>query len=221
MPELIVMLKDRELQRYPILRTTTRVGRDASNDVVIDNPGVSRFHASIAFDGDRCVVNDAGSSNGIFVNGQASERHRLEDGDAIQLGKFKVVYSPGGGIPIDKLARDSPLQDTDKPSFKNPLKTTALSAGELEKFRETMEAKRAETGVVTPAEQEARPTVPPERITAAARPIQVSGPGTMMGSKTAAQRLEKQAKTFRNVAISLGLLVVGLLGLTAYLLFGT
>ena len=218
MPELIVMLKDRELQRYPILRTTTRVGRDASNDVVIDNPGVSRFHASITFDGDRFVVNDAGSSNGIFVNGQASERHRLEDGDTIQLGKFNVVYGPAGGVAIEKLARDSPLEASERPSFKNPLKTTALTVGELEKFHEAMLAKGAKDGVVSPTEQEARPE---ERITAVDRPIQVGVATTMMGSRTARQRLEKQAKTFRNVAISLGVLAVGLLGLTAYLLFGT
>ncbi len=47
-----------------------RLGRGPENDLVLDGPGVSRFHATITFDASgRATVADAGSTNGTFVNG--------------------------------------------------------------------------------------------------------------------------------------------------------
>ena len=97
MPELIVKLKDRELARVPILKATTKIGRDTENDVAIDNAGVSRLHAVVVYE-DGFVVRDQGSANGIFVNGQRTQEWRLSGGDEIQIGKFMIVYSKGGGV---------------------------------------------------------------------------------------------------------------------------
>ncbi len=48
----------------------TTVGRKPDNDIVIDNQAVSGHHASITVEGDKIVLEDLGSLNGTFVNGQ-------------------------------------------------------------------------------------------------------------------------------------------------------
>jgi ABC transport system ATP-binding/permease protein len=79
-------------------------------DITLDNPQVSRFHAQIDQSAAGLILRDAGSSNGTFVNGQRlSGAHALTPGDVIQIGAFKLVYSPGllaeydqrGAIRID------------------------------------------------------------------------------------------------------------------------
>ena len=46
-------------------------GRDPGNDVVLDKPNVSRFHAQVTRVGKRYYVTDMRSSNGTFVNDRA------------------------------------------------------------------------------------------------------------------------------------------------------
>ncbi len=93
MAQIIVRLKDREMQRLPVVRVATRIGRDATNHVVIDNDGVSRHHATLRYDtAERAfVIEDAQSANGIVVRGRRTPDARLRDGDEVQIGKFTLV----------------------------------------------------------------------------------------------------------------------------------
>jgi predicted component of type VI protein secretion system len=62
------------------------LGRDEECDVVIAERQVSRHHAQICLAGERYVLEDLGSKNGTFVNGQElHEPHPLQDGDEIQI----------------------------------------------------------------------------------------------------------------------------------------
>jgi hypothetical protein len=62
------------------------LGRDEACDVVIAERQVSRHHARIHLDGERYVLEDLGSKNGTFLNGQElHEPHILQDGDEIQI----------------------------------------------------------------------------------------------------------------------------------------
>jgi len=63
------------------------IGRDQGADLVLDDPGVSRNHARVTADAEGVVIEDLGSSNGTFVNGQAlTGPRRLAEGDNVQLG---------------------------------------------------------------------------------------------------------------------------------------
>lgn len=46
-----------------------KIGRASDNDIVIDDPSVSRVHAVLSTDGKRTVIADLNSTNGTFVNG--------------------------------------------------------------------------------------------------------------------------------------------------------
>ena len=97
MAELIIKLQDREIKRVPILKVITTIGRDDDQDVVIDNPAISRAHAVVEYEGGEFIIRDLESDNGLFANGERVKRWRLADHDHVQLGKFTVVGSTKGG----------------------------------------------------------------------------------------------------------------------------
>jgi ABC-type multidrug transport system ATPase subunit/pSer/pThr/pTyr-binding forkhead associated (FHA) protein len=69
-----------------------QIGRDPSNDVVLDTPVVSRFHAQIERIGQRYRILDLNSSNGTFVNEQRIEAEVwLKPEDSIRIGQHRFV----------------------------------------------------------------------------------------------------------------------------------
>lgn len=70
---------------------TLTMGRHASNDVNLDDPGISRFHVRFLERRDEVVLEDLGSRNGTFVSGTRAERASLGNGTIIQLGP-RVTY---------------------------------------------------------------------------------------------------------------------------------
>lgn len=69
-----------------------RIGRDADNDVVIDQNSVSRHHVSIVWDGTRYKAKDQGSANGTQLNGRRFEMAPLKSGDRLILGQVEVRF---------------------------------------------------------------------------------------------------------------------------------
>lgn len=70
---------------------TLRIGRREDNDVVLDNPYISRYHAEIVSDGDRHLVRDLESTSGTFVNGERVTQRRLRNGDLVRLGRARGI----------------------------------------------------------------------------------------------------------------------------------
>lgn len=77
---------------YAVLRSPTRVGRLADNDIVLNDKRVSRHHAEVLDRGGRWVLKDAGSTNGTAVNGKIVREAVLKPGDTISLGGLEVVW---------------------------------------------------------------------------------------------------------------------------------
>jgi hypothetical protein len=71
------------------------VGRSGDVQIVLSEDMVSRRHARIAYDGNRITIEDLGSTNGTFVNGEKIKRADLKEGDRVLIGSsiFKVVYA--------------------------------------------------------------------------------------------------------------------------------
>jgi len=85
-------------QRWPLEEKEIIVGRSIDCDIVLPDRQVSRHHARIRWDGEGYIVEDMGSKNGTFVNGQElTEPRRLEDGDEIQIAlRFKLAFVDTG-----------------------------------------------------------------------------------------------------------------------------
>jgi hypothetical protein len=83
--------EDGELRIFPIPQGWTRIGRSAAADIRLDDPSVSRRHALIVSElPDSLRILDDRSLNGVFVNGEIVEWGRLEDGDELAIGRFRL-----------------------------------------------------------------------------------------------------------------------------------
>ncbi len=78
---------------YHITRTLISVGRGLDNDLVIDDPRVSRHHAQITFRHGHYLLRDLRSTNGTFVNQQPIEAVVLASGDVISFGGYEMVFT--------------------------------------------------------------------------------------------------------------------------------
>lgn len=76
---------------YPLEKTELILGRDMSNDLVVNDPEVSRRHARLVLEGTNYRLEDLGSTNGTFIRGQRlAAPVMLKPGEIITLGE-KVV----------------------------------------------------------------------------------------------------------------------------------
>ena len=101
---------------YPLAESGEMlVGRSGDVHIVLSEDMVSRRHARIAFEGQRITIEDLGSTNGTFVNGEKIKRADLKEGDRVLIGSsiFKVVYADQnlGGAPR-KRGEEGPLGRT-------------------------------------------------------------------------------------------------------------
>ena len=79
-------------ERFPLDGDRMTIGRRPDSDVFLDDVTVSRDHALLVRRGGDCYLDDLGSLNGTYVNRQRIESHRLEDGDELQIGKYKLTF---------------------------------------------------------------------------------------------------------------------------------
>ncbi len=109
-----------ERRPLPLTRNLTLLGREATNDIVIDDGRTSRHHAEIRWDRGRVQLVDLGSMNGTFVNRQAVRGIvPLASGDTIELGaqrfRFEMLVTP------EALAEAQALRETEKmPGMQRP-----------------------------------------------------------------------------------------------------
>ncbi|HEY3505156.1 MAG TPA: FHA domain-containing protein [Actinocatenispora sp.] len=78
--------------RYPVVEEQVTIGRNPGSDIRLDDVTVSRRHAALRRSGGGFSVADLGSLNGTYVNQERVESAALEDGDEIQIGKFRLVF---------------------------------------------------------------------------------------------------------------------------------
>jgi FHA domain/zinc-ribbon domain len=68
------------------------VGRSPDCDIFLDDVTVSRRHALVKQSDGGFLIEDQGSLNGTFLNRRRIESARLEDGDEVQIGKYKLTF---------------------------------------------------------------------------------------------------------------------------------
>lgn len=83
-------------QAYELTGPVTVLGRGTDCDLRLVDPGVSRHHAEIRFEGEEVVLVDLGSTNGTVVDGQPSRHASLDDGTRIELGRTILVFRRDG-----------------------------------------------------------------------------------------------------------------------------
>jgi len=79
-------------ESFPVDRERMSIGRRPDSDVFLDDVTVSRDHALLVSRGEHWYLDDCGSLNGTYVNRSRIDSHRLEEGDELQIGKYKLTY---------------------------------------------------------------------------------------------------------------------------------
>ena len=92
MPRLIILPKGQSVRQITIKGSTTTIGRQEGNALVLSSDRISRLHAVIEWDGDHYSVTDNGSTNGTFVNGKRVQRQTLRNGDMLSIGDCEVRF---------------------------------------------------------------------------------------------------------------------------------
>ncbi|MCD8104830.1 MAG: FHA domain-containing protein [Lachnospiraceae bacterium] len=81
---------------YIVLASTEiRIGRAQDNDIVCPETMVSRYHASLFFDGKKWRIKDVGSANGVYVNGKRVQECSPAAGDVIHIMGLRMIIGSG------------------------------------------------------------------------------------------------------------------------------
>ncbi len=95
----------------PLTQPLVRIGRRLENNLVLDDPRVSRTHAELRAINGRYVLFDLNSTGGTYVNGLKITQSVVYPGDVISLAGVNLVYGQKNPPPRPDLKETSPLGD--------------------------------------------------------------------------------------------------------------
>jgi pSer/pThr/pTyr-binding forkhead associated (FHA) protein len=124
-----------ERRAYPLSDGVFRVGRDATSDIVIREPAVSRAHAEVRAEAGEYVVHTTGAT-GTLLNGTAiSTPRQLKDGDRLTIGSAELTFTrsklPLGVSVVDPAVEYPRTEDvlTKRETISNPILGASREAG--------------------------------------------------------------------------------------------
>jgi len=103
MAKLIHSVDGTVIGEFVLDRESVTIGRKTQNDIQIDSQSVSSEHARIVTLANDSFLEDMRSTNGTRVNGNAINRHLLQNGDVIEIAshQFKFLSDAGGAMEKD------------------------------------------------------------------------------------------------------------------------
>ncbi len=101
-------------QHFPLDRTLINIGRRLDNQLVLEDPHISRRHAQLRVRGGRFVLYDLNSTAGTRVNGKSIQESVLQPGDVVTLAMVQLIYNEDEAGPPDVT-----------PQYKPPFKSGA------------------------------------------------------------------------------------------------
>ena len=117
---------------HPLTESVVNIGRRLENQLVIDDPRVSRNHAQLRAIKGRFVLFDLNSTGGTFVNGQRTSQTVLYPGDVISLAGVALIFGQDNPPPRPDLAGTSPL-NPDPGTSERPTATVEHNTVDLSK----------------------------------------------------------------------------------------
>ena len=146
---------------FDLTKEISTLGRDVANDIVIGDPEASRQHSRITRTPGGYVVEDMGSTNGTFVNGERLVAPRvLRDGDLVGLSE-KVTLSFEAVIPGTDETVVTPAEEPERypPTVREPMPMPVASTPSPSPVMSTPSPRPA-----APAPSPVLPVAPPAPI---------------------------------------------------------
>jgi predicted component of type VI protein secretion system len=128
---LVVRRGPQPNQVYDLNKDITTIGRDITNDIAINDPEVSRHHLRFTRGAAGFTIEDLGSTNGTFVNGQRLTGARpLNPGDMIGLGEtvtlqYEIARPMAAGAPSPDLMPTTAAPVSPRPPAAQPMQPQA------------------------------------------------------------------------------------------------
>ncbi|MEO8606911.1 MAG: FHA domain-containing protein [Chloroflexota bacterium] len=104
---LDVFWPDGLFKTFALVDNTISVGRSTGNTIALETTTISRYHFSIAHNGEQVLLTDLESVNGTFVDGEklkANEPRPLYGGEEIQVGHLRMIYHHIDELPTQPMA---------------------------------------------------------------------------------------------------------------------
>lgn len=126
LPTLSIQMQSGEHWVHALSRPLTSIGRVASNDIVLPDERVSRFHATVMIDHAFVMVEDLRSRNGTLLNGRLVTHEALTGGDTLVIGgctlrflwqddnDLQIETEDVSSVPGWRLTTRDDSQDVDK-----------------------------------------------------------------------------------------------------------
>lgn len=155
---LIVRRGPQPNQVYDLNKDIITIGRDITNDITINDPEVSRHHLRFTRGAGGFTLEDLGSTNGTFVNGQRLTGAKpLNNGDMIGLGETVTL-----GYEIARgMAPTAPGANEPGPALRSPLQPSAPAAQAPSYSPYSPQAQQQPPSPYAPPAQQAAPSYNP------------------------------------------------------------
>ena len=139
---MVMFRPDGQRRSFSVTRDMTVIGRREDCDLRIPLGDVSRKHCRLILDGDAIKVEDLGSSNGTYRNGERVQQAELAAGDTLQIGPVVFVLQVDGSPADEDL---SPVTVQSAAAASNGAAPAAAGAsGAGEEVEEVMDLESAE-----------------------------------------------------------------------------
>ena len=135
MSKLVLKFENSVLKELSVDAKEVSIGRSPDNGLVIDNPAVSHYHARVFNEEGRLMLEDFGSMNGTFVNGQRVKMVTLKPGDSVGIGKHTIVVTDSREVRASTLDHDQ-----SKPAAPKINETVMLDTKERRDFLQKVAA---------------------------------------------------------------------------------
>lgn len=121
--KLILKFGDSVLGEYALNKEAITIGRKPDNDIPVENLAVSGRHARIITILNDSFLEDLKSTNGTYVNGKLVQKHALQHGDVVKIGKHELRY-------VNEDAAETGEDDMEKTMIIRPSALSAPAAGD-------------------------------------------------------------------------------------------
>jgi hypothetical protein len=121
MAKLTVYFKNNVVSSYPLSFEVGKVniGRDDSNDLVIDNSAFASAHAVVMVRGNTVIIRQLNADFPLFLNGKSTQEAKLNEGDTITAGQHKIVYTANDNA--EQSAKNAVILPTNRQTKENYL----------------------------------------------------------------------------------------------------
>ncbi|PID49503.1 MAG: hypothetical protein CR991_05580 [Proteobacteria bacterium] len=93
MAQLSIHLNNQIIKKIKLDDSVYLIGRGNECDIQLPERTVSSQHARLIHSNDDCFLEDLGSTNGVYINGYACQKHLLINNDMIVIGKYELLYT--------------------------------------------------------------------------------------------------------------------------------